>query len=84
MRILRVAVGIISWPIAKVLDWVLGKEHSVSSMSGVWAHVQWQPHVSRQRHTGTIGSAGGAGSPAAALECLHLTKPAAIKSGVPP
>lgn len=30
VRVLCYAVGIISWPVSKVLDYVLGNEHTVS------------------------------------------------------
>jgi metal transporter CNNM len=29
VRVLIVLVGVISWPISKVLDWALGSEHGV-------------------------------------------------------
>lgn len=33
VRVLCYAVGIISWPVSKVLDYVLGNEHTVSRLS---------------------------------------------------
>ena len=37
VRVLCYAVGIISWPVSKVLDYVLGNEHTVTQL--------WQLHV---------------------------------------
>lgn len=34
VRVLCYAVGIISWPVSKVLDYVLGNEHTVSLLHG--------------------------------------------------
>ena len=38
VRVLCYAVGIISWPVSKVLDYVLGNEHTVS-LSPAVAHL---------------------------------------------
>lgn len=39
VRVLCYAVGIISWPVSKVLDYVLGNEHTVICLSPFARHL---------------------------------------------
>ena len=39
VRVLCYAVGIISWPVSKVLDYVLGKEHTVILLTVIWSQI---------------------------------------------
>jgi len=44
VRVLCYAVGIISWPISKVLDYVLGDEHTVRNPTASFVSFSWLPH----------------------------------------
>lgn len=56
VRVLCYAVGIISWPISKVLDYVLGDEHTVSTpLSVITCHLVKQAQNSDSQATLQLG-----------------------------
>ena len=67
VRFLMIATGIISWPISKLLDWLLGAEHtvSISQLKMQWTlcpmsaslQVTWLPHVAANVQTYTCALA---------------------------